>query len=154
MKTCITKIMETETGHRLVDYIGKCAHIHGHRYVWEVTVTSHQLDETGFVTDYGVVKAIMKKVVDPLDHAFVISELDPLVKLAIEHKVFPDILLCATNGETGRVFVVPFNPTSENLIDWVAPKIDKQLPIGLYLHRIKLWETSSSYAEREFATCV
>jgi len=40
MRTQITKTIETETGHRLFRYSGKCSHLHGHRLVWHVTVSS------------------------------------------------------------------------------------------------------------------
>lgn len=143
----ITKIIETETGHRLVDYSGKCAHIHGHRLVWEVTVTAPDLDPTGFVMDYSDLKAILKETVDRLDHAFIMSDRDPIhTKLGSDPLQTADFLR-ATNGDIPRLFIVPFNPTSENIVPWMAVQIERELPKGIELVKIKMWETSSSFTE-------
>ena len=143
----ITKKIETETGHRLVDYEGKCAHLHGHRYQWEVTVSAKHLDSTGFVMDYGDLKQILKETIDELDHAFIFCDQDPLVKALAKNPGMLD----ASNGDRGRVHIVPFNPTTENLLPWVADKVIAALvsyvrnPITL--EKITVYETSGSFAE-------
>lgn len=139
----ITKLIETETGHRLTNYSGKCACFHGHRYRWEVTVESDQLTETGFVMDFSDLKDILKDTVNQIDHAFLFHELDPLI-LELGPERAP-IVLRATHGGTSRIFILPFNPTSENLVEWMSVLIDARLPYHIKLRRIKLWETSTSY---------
>lgn len=145
----ITKRFTTETGHRLTDYKGKCAHLHGHTYHWEITVSSVLLDPTGFIIDYGVLKRLVKPILDDLDHAFLFNVDDPLLKLFDElpgSYLFTE-LLCSTNGDPGRVHVLPFNPTTENILKWVLPRIQDVLPEDVNLVKIRLEETPSSFAE-------
>jgi len=147
MKVSITKTIETETGHRLTSYAGKCAHLHGHRLVWEVTVTAPKLNRVGFIMDYTDLKAALEQTVDRLDHAFIMHNKDPIhIKLGLDEGVTRDFLR-ATNGDSPRLFIVPFNPTSENIVDWMSSAIIKVLPIGVTLTKIKMWETSGSYTE-------
>lgn len=117
----ITKTMRTETGHRLVDYPGKCAHLHGHSYKWTVAMECCVLDDLGMVADFSLLKKIMKYHIGVLDHAFIFCERDPLV----EGKSWEQIkdLLRATNGNDPRVFIVDFNPTAENLARMVYDSI-------------------------------
>lgn len=141
----ITKQIETETGHRLNNYDGKCSHLHGHRYQWAVTVSSPVLDDTGFVMDFSDLKAILKKTIDQLDHALVLSVDDPIVIRFGEAKT-RDLFL-ATNGERARLFLVHFNPTVENLVNFIAESIVVLLKKPIRLESIKVYETSDSFAE-------
>ena len=150
-RTQITKTIETETGHRLYKYSGKCSHIHGHRLQWHVTVSSPELDKTGFVMDYKDLKSILKIIINPFDHAFVMGDQDPLY-LKFGDEVFD--LLKATNGDSPRLFVVDFNPTSENILNYVSKLIIEALDSAnrdFKLEKITLWETSSSYCEKIFS---
>lgn len=145
----ISKLIETETGHRLTNYGGKCAHLHGHRYQWEVRVSAPELDHTGFIIDYGDLKRVLTRTIDQIDHAFIFHDRDPLVLIALEEDRLD--LLAATNGDQGRIFIVPFNPTSENLLPWMAERINEDLGRGgtdhVRLEYMRLWETSGSFAE-------
>lgn len=137
----VTKIIETETGHRLTDYSGSCACLHGHRYRWEVTVEADELDSIGFVIDFKELKDILNATVNKVDHAFLFHNKDPIIVELIN----PEKFLRATHSGDGRVFILDFNPTSENILNWMAVKIEDKLPLHIHLHRIKLWETSNSY---------
>ena len=146
----ITKKIETETGHRLTNYAGKCAHLHGHRYQWEVTVSAEHLDETGFVMDYGDLKAFLISTIDQLDHAMLLHTDDPLVRMCAS---IADVkkMLGATNGMAPRLFLLPFNPTTENLLKWQAGKIMALLKATgktrFTLEHIRVYETSSSFGD-------
>lgn len=137
----ITKVMETETGHRLLNYDGKCSHLHGHSYRWEVTVWAETLDERGMVADFKELKEAMKEVIEPLDHAMVLNERDPALHVLTA--------MAATNGQTQRVLGVPFNPTAEHFAAWSARRIQAELPAGVFVVRVRVWETSNSHATWE-----
>jgi len=143
MKRSITKIIHTETGHRLTSYPHRCAHLHGHSLKWEVSVSAEELDATGFIIDFSDLKEVLKETVDTIDHAFILHDQDPLVLQFGFHKVVE--VLRATNGDTPRLHILPFNPTSENIIVWMSEKIQGALPQHVTLDRIKLWETAGSY---------
>jgi 6-pyruvoyltetrahydropterin/6-carboxytetrahydropterin synthase len=46
----------------------QCARLHGHNYTVEVELASKELDETGFVTDFGNLKAIKTAIDNTYDH--------------------------------------------------------------------------------------
>jgi 6-pyruvoyltetrahydropterin/6-carboxytetrahydropterin synthase len=46
-----------------------------------------------------------------------------------------------------RHHVVPFQPTSENLVVYIADKVKLLLPEHLQLFSVRLYETSNSFAE-------
>lgn len=117
-------------GHRLLNYDGKCAHLHGHNGKIRVFFSSEKLDSLGMVLDFGDVK---KKIGDwldaTIDHRMILCESDPLVPILLEH------------GEP--LFLIPVNPTAENLAELVfdfARKID--LPVV----KVEFWETEKSCA--------
>lgn len=145
----ITKTMYTETGHRLVDYPGKCAHLHGHSYKWTVAMSCETLDELGMVADFGILKHIMKSHIGIYDHAFILCEMDPLIKGKTWDQVMD--MLRATNGERPRVFITEYNPTAENLarevFDSMAHSmrtIDLNLRPTVRLEYVEVQETATS----------
>ena len=144
-KIQISKLMYTETGHRLTDYSGKCNTIHGHGFKWEVTVTAPELNNIGFIMDYADLKMAMQETVDQVDHAFLMHDQDPMVlEYGIEGT---HVLLKDTAGNKPRLFILPFNPTSENIIEWMAIQLIMFLPKNVKLTHIRLWETAGSYCD-------
>lgn len=137
----ISKTMRTETGHRLMAYDGKCRHLHGHSYKWRVSVkcNTNQLSSTGFVLDYKELKETMAFVLDPLDHALLLRDDDPL--------------LTFINRKKSRVIAFSFNPTAENLAKYVYEQIEAQITSLAVNERsdivslvaVEVWETETSY---------
>jgi len=128
-------------GHRLLGHEGKCAFFHGHNYKVDVEVAPREggavLDEVGRIVDFAVIKRRLLGWIDEhWDHGFIVSAAD-------------------TNGisalalvEPGKTFVLPYNPTAENmaryLLEVVAPTVLGDLPIQV--QRIVVWETDTSCA--------
>ena len=48
---------------------------------------------------------------------------------------------------THRLVELPFQPTCENLLPWIAGRLAQSLPTGVSLFSLRLHETASSYAE-------
>ncbi|ASJ07039.1 6-pyruvoyl trahydropterin synthase family protein [Thermococcus pacificus] len=42
------------------------------------------------------------------------------------------------------------NPTTENIALWIAGEVEKRLPEGVKLHRLRLWEGDENGVEFEF----
>lgn len=146
----ITKQLRTETGHRLVDYNGRCAHLHGHSYLWEVTVEAEHLTPNGMVADFKDLKAAMHVVLDPLDHCMVLAEDDPLYQINGDTALRK--LLEATNSKPPRLEIWPENPTAESFAKWAAEEIQKYIwetagVIDCTVVRVRVWETATSFAE-------
>jgi 6-pyruvoyltetrahydropterin/6-carboxytetrahydropterin synthase len=60
--------LEFDAAHRLPDYDGKCARVHGHTYDVEVVLEGPVDDESGFLMDFYNLKRILKSVLEELDH--------------------------------------------------------------------------------------
>lgn len=139
----ITKQYRTETAHRLVNYDGKCAHLHGHSYLWEFTVSTPQFTRNGMVMDFKNLKKTIALTVGELDHALILC-VDDIDASALQE-------MLATNGEEQRVFIWGYNPTAENMAAWAAEKF-RRVHTDLfytkcYLEKIRLWETANSFVE-------
>lgn len=144
----VTKQMRTETGHRLLNYEGRCAHLHGHSYLWEVTVEG-VLDHRGMAVDFKDLKKHMMTVIDPFDHALVLNEEDPLVG--------QECLVISTNNKAQRVIIFEGNPTAETFAKYAAKHIQREFNHNvvslvdntLRVVRVVVWETATSFATWE-----
>lgn len=138
----ITKQFSFETGHALYGYDGKCKNVHGHSYKLSVTVIGKPISDTtnvkfGMVIDFSDLKKIVKEeIVDAFDHATVFNKNTPHIELAKE-----------LENRGHHVILVTYQPTSENMVIDFAQKISKRLPVGIWLHSLKLQETETSFAE-------
>lgn len=140
----ITKIFEFEMAHALHGYDGPCRNIHGHSYKLHVTVAGTPVVEDdhpckGMVMDFGELKKIINRlIIDGLDHALLLTRNTPQ-----EH-------LATTLGDHGLGLKVAYTDhpsTCETMLADFARTIKGHLPAQVQLHSLKLYETSSSYAE-------
>jgi len=67
----ITKKFTFDSAHKLLNYEGKCKHLHGHTYTLNVTVKGEVEKNSGMIIDFGDIKKIVKKnALDTLDHNY------------------------------------------------------------------------------------
>lgn len=117
-------------GHRLLDYDGKCAHLHGHNGKAVLTLASEDLDTLGMVADFQVIRDRLGRWIESeLDHRMILRRDDPAVPALLEL------------GEP--VYVVDFNPTAENLARLLY---EKAREAGLPVAEVQVWETPSCHA--------
>ena len=64
------------SGHYLRNYHGKCENPHGHNYRVLVTLQGKELDDSGLLLDFKLLKQVMRPVVNYLDHQM-INDLKP-----------------------------------------------------------------------------
>tara|TARA_Y100001968_G_C19390936_1_gene735549 strand:+ start:510 stop:950 length:441 start_codon:yes stop_codon:yes gene_type:complete len=140
MKTIrITKEFDFEMAHALEGYDGLCANIHGHSYRLWVTVRGDIKEDKGHVKDgmlmdFSDLKKIVKSlIVDKYDHSLVLQDNSPHSK--VDLSMFD------------KVFYLPYQPTSENLVYDFALTIKDKIPKGLELYKVILSETRKSFAE-------
>jgi 6-pyruvoyltetrahydropterin/6-carboxytetrahydropterin synthase len=69
-----------DSAHLLRDYVGKCARLHGHRYVVEVVVQAPEVGRSGMVYDFGDLKRHLKELAEGLDHRN-INEVHPFTEI-------------------------------------------------------------------------
>ena len=135
----ITKEFNFEMAHALHGYDGLCKNIHGHSYKLFVTVKGEIKNDSGnpkdgMVLDFDVLKSIVKpEIINKYDHSLVLNANSP----------HSEIDLSAFE----KVFFLPYQPTSENLVTDFALKIKSKLPNGVKLYKVVLSETATSFAE-------
>ncbi|MBI5512572.1 MAG: 6-carboxytetrahydropterin synthase [Deltaproteobacteria bacterium] len=117
-------------GHRLLDYVGRCARVHGHNARVQAVLEAPALDARGFVVDFLQVEEALRRWVDEtLDHRLLLRHDDPLIPRLVEAR--EDFL------------ALPFNPTAENLARMVFERLRDQ---GLPVVSVRFWETDTSVA--------
>ena len=135
----ITKEFKFEMAHALHGYDGLCKNIHGHSYKLWVTIRGDVLKEKshkkdGMVMDFDILKKLVKPtIIDKYDHSLVLNANSPHAQ--IDFSAFE------------KVFFLPYQPTSENLVSDFALQIKNKLPPGIELYKLVLSETATSFAE-------
>ena len=134
----IAKEFRWEMGHRLLCHAGKCKNLHGHSYRMQVEISGDELTN-GMLMDYYDLKQIVQPFVDELDHCFIINKKDErLLKAAEELKT--------------KKVIIDYETTAENLCKYFIGKIlESGLPAQIKKLKVKIFETSTSYAEEEIA---
>jgi 6-pyruvoyltetrahydropterin/6-carboxytetrahydropterin synthase len=140
-KIRVTKEFSFEMAHALWNYDGACRNIHGHSYRLFVTIIGEP-EKTkghpkfGMVMDFKDLKQLVRtSVIDLLDHALIV------------YKEAEGESLDAVRAMYEKVHVFDFQPTCENLVEYIAEILERQLPAGTDLFSLKLYETATSYAE-------
>ena len=139
----ITKQFSFEMAHALRNYDGLCRNIHGHSYKMDITLAGQPLhDETspknGMVMDFGDLKRLVnEEIISLLDHALVLNDKTD------------EQLVTVLKQNYEKIVTVDFQPTTENLLNFIAGKLKKRLPETVKLCRIRLRETDTSYADWE-----
>ena len=143
----VTRRIEWDMAHRIPLHGGKCQHLHGHRYVAEITCRGTELDEMGAVVDFGLIKQLVGGWVDKFwDHNTCYYGGDPFME-ALDRAADE-----AWEGSVPRQawFVMGKAPTAENL----AEKLYGVANDVLRHHKIRvvsidLWETPNCRARYE-----
>jgi len=137
----ITKEFKFEMAHALKGYIGPCRNIHGHSYELFVTVKGEPVNnpgssDNGMVIDFKLLKSIVREnIIDLYDHALVL------------HKDSAALINEESRELYGKLVIVEYQPTSENLLIYFAEVLKQKLPNTVKLHSLFLRETVTSFAE-------
>ena len=126
----VTREIEFCYGHRLLNYEGKCRHLHGHSGRAVITLGGRELDPRGMLVDFAEIKRKIQGWIDEnLDHNMLLCREDPLLPLLRER------------GE--RVFEMDCNPTAENIARLIYEHAKE---VGLPVVEVSLWETEHCIA--------
>jgi len=126
----VTRELRFCYGHRLLEYSGKCRHLHGHNGRAVLTMAAAQLDGLGMVMDFSHIKRVVGAWIDDnLDHRMLL------------HKDDPALPFLKQQGEP--LFVLDVNPTAENIARLIC---DFAISKGFPVTQVQLWETDDSYA--------
>ncbi len=101
MHVRLSKSFRFEAAHWLPTFPDghKCRRMHGHSFRVDVVVAGEVPEDTGYLIDYGQIKAAIAPIEQQLDH-YVLNEIDGLE-----------------------------NPTAENLARWIWDRLEPALPM-------------------------
>jgi len=103
--------------HRLCGYQGACSNLHGHNWKVRVALKTDELDDIGMAMDFGIIKQILKNILDELDHAY-LNEVASLKAM---------------------------NPTSENLARYIYERFELELAsANVAVHEVEICESDRS----------
>src|SRR5437764_4055818 len=121
----VTKEIHFCYGHRLLNYAGKCRHLHGHNGKAVVTLETPTLDALGMVVDFSALKRVIGKWIDDtLDHRMLLHQDDPIILELLKQ---------------GEPFVtLDANPTAENIARLIFERAAVE---GFPVTEVTLWET-------------
>jgi len=128
---------DISVGHRVVNHESKCKHFHGHNYRVHFKIAPKVgLDQIGRVIDFSVIKSILCMWLEAnWDHKMVLWAEDPQAEEM--QKMDPE-----------GVCLVPFNPTAENMAEYLLTNIGPlYLPGDVELVEVKVEETYKCHAE-------
>ena len=109
--------------HQLRGYKAALEPLHGHNFRVEAFAATEVLPEMGYVMDFLELEASLKEVLAPYDHRH-INEIPPFDAI---------------------------NPTTENMARFFYEELQKRLPEGVVLERVRVWEAptySATYSLR------
>jgi len=159
MKYRICKSFEVESGHMLSRHPGRCRLPHGHSRRIDLVLSSETLDAHDMVCDFKALKLSVAAFIDAFDHALAVNSEDP------------EAVRLRDSGLAGRL--IEFDgedPTTEvmarRIFEHVAGVLARaggddpgagvyrdenghafELRPGVTLERVRVTETSSSWAE-------
>src|SRR3954463_15365535 len=112
MSLTIMRRIKFCAGHRLHKHGGKCEYFHGHNYIADFYVTGDEVDDIGRVIDFAELKKLFKGCLDEhWDHGFVLNQADENGLAAV--KIV----------EPRKFYVLPYNPTSENMATYLLKEV-------------------------------
>jgi 6-pyruvoyltetrahydropterin/6-carboxytetrahydropterin synthase len=103
--------------HTLKEVGGMCEKLHGHNFVVEVFLSSRELNESGILIDFRILKEWTDDVLKKLDHKY-LNEID----------YFKDL-----------------TPSSENIAKFIYDKVSEKIKIhNLDVSRVTVWESEDA----------
>lgn len=132
--------------HSQHNHDGHCRLIHGHNWYFELTFScpKHQLDENGFIVDFGKFEELKENFKRLFDHTFVVSAFhDQISKFRSLHK---EGLLC---------LIEVYSASCEGLCSVVTNEVENFLLVPAYQSRgVRLVSVKVEEDEKNSATLI
>lgn len=124
-----------DSGHRLLDYQGKCAYPHGHTYLAEIFLSAPALNRLGLLYDFTELKNRINDWIDAnWDHAFLLNSRDT------------ELIAGLSRLAKNRLYTFPDeNPSCEVMARVLYTKVREVCQVAPA--KVRLWESLSQYAE-------
>jgi len=144
----VCKSFEIENGHMLSKHPDKCRFPHGHTRKVECVFVADSLDANQMVCDFKVVKSLIGEFLEEYDHALCMNTDDP--QYAHFKTVYGERVIGFEHLDptTEVLAETVFNHVRNNLAAYVeGPQRSYPVRACVQLERVRVWETSSSWAE-------
>ncbi len=125
-----------DSAHFLSGYNGKCANLHGHRWVIEAVFAQQKLQNEGccrgMAEDFGILKHQLRELADSFDHAFI-----------YEKNSLHNETVSALTNEGFNLIEVDFRPTAECFAEYFYNVLKNS---GRPVSRVTVYETPDNCA--------
>lgn len=134
--TITKRLKDCSIAHRLMNYNGRCANLHGHSYHFEIELKVAGQQENGISVDFNDFKFIDEWLQTNWDHAVLVNSSD---------KSLIDFL----KAEKQRYFLLSSNPTAENMCIYLKDIVRDLLKDynNIVDTKVRIWETETSICE-------
>jgi 6-pyruvoyltetrahydropterin/6-carboxytetrahydropterin synthase len=144
----ICKTFEVESGHILSRHPGRCRYPHGHTRRVELVLEAETLDENGMIVDFKALSEALKDCLEQYDHSICMNTDDPMfgvMKEAYGERVIP----FEGQDPTSEVIAKQLYDACKGLLDAYRNRPDATYHVqpGVRLLRVRVWETSTAWAE-------
>ncbi len=146
----ICKSIEIENGHMLSRHPDKCRFPHGHTRRVEFLLEAPDLDANGMVCDFKIIRDAVGDYIDTFDHALCMNTSDPMFDTL--RAAYGDRVIAFEDTEpTTEVLAKTFYEACAGFLEGYARQPGGRYPLraAVRLARVRVWETSSSWAEYE-----
>ena len=131
------------TGHRQWRDSGHCSYVHGYgRYV-RLTFEASELDERGWVMDFGDLKDVKKWIESEWDHRVLIAADDPLLSDLQELESKGGIYLNVLDDG----YYPGIEESCRYLYDKLNPMVKEKTNNRVEITRVEVWEHENNHAE-------
>ncbi len=144
----ICKTFEVENGHMLSKHPDACQFPHGHTRKVEFVLESDTLDENEMVCDFKILKGVIHDYLMTLDHALCMNTEDPAFA-EMKARYGERVIAFEKTDPTTEIMAREIYQRCRTALAAYSDSKDQRYPLrpNVKLASVRLWETSSSWAE-------
>jgi 6-pyruvoyltetrahydropterin/6-carboxytetrahydropterin synthase len=144
----ICKTFEVENGHMLSKHPDACQFPHGHTRKVEFVLESDTLDDNEMVCDFKILKGVIYDYLMTLDHALCMNTEDPAFS-EMKARYGDRVVAFEKTDPTTEVMAREIFLRCQKALSDYSESKDQRYPLrpSVKLASVRLWETSSSWAE-------
>jgi 6-pyruvoyltetrahydropterin/6-carboxytetrahydropterin synthase len=134
----------------LTQHPDKCRFPHGHTRKIEFVIEADKLDSHQMVCDFKIIKEAVGDWIDTFDHALCMNTADPAYQ-EFKGRYGDRVIGFENQDPTTELMARTIFDHTQNALAAYALRADVRylLAAGVRLVRVRVWETSSSWAEYE-----
>lgn len=144
----ICRLFEIENGHMLSKHPDKCRFPHGHSRKVECVLEAPDLDDWEMVCDFKVLKLILNDYLDRFDHAMCMNTDDPAFE-EFKERYGDRVIGYESQDPTTEVLARQFYDHLVRSLEAYRADGEEEFTLrdSVRVVSVKVWETSSSWAE-------